>query len=186
MVTMMIFTMMTMTIFKMMMRMSLMMMVVFIVMMILRMSLVIMIMMMTMTSFFREIFPTFQPCKGLYHSRTRRWLEVYLQFIDGEGFRKEYILLDTGSPKSIIIAELVDNLIVKRSYDNSPIIEIEGVSTVFELQPWSDVSVEGACERTRNINLLGTNFLNQFVIMDDFCSKTILVLKRASPLPTRV
>lgn len=105
MVTMMIFTMITMTIFKIMMR----------------MSLVIMIMMMTMTSF-----PTFQPCEGLYHSRTRRWLVVYLQFIDGEGFRKEYFLLDTGSPKSIIIAELVDNLIVERSYDNSPIIEIEG------------------------------------------------------------
>lgn len=124
-----------------------------------------MIMMMTMTSFFREIFPTFQPCKGLYHSR----IEVYLQFIDGEGFRKEYFLLDTGSPKSIIIAELVDNLIVERSYDNSPIIEIEGVSTVFELQPWSDVSVEGACERTRNINLLGTN---QFLFEDNFSVKT--------------
>ena len=36
-------------------------------------------------------------------------------------------------------------------------------------------------------NLLRTNFfLNQFVIMDDFCSKKILVLKRASPPPVRV
>lgn len=112
----------------------------------------------------------------MYHSRTRRWLEVYLQLREGNGFRKEYFLLDTGSPKSIIIAELVPDLIVKCSYDNSPIIEIEGEPTIFEEQSWSDDFVEGPNERTRNINLLGTNFLNQFVIMDDFCSKTILVL----------
>lgn len=145
-----------------------------------------MIMMMSMTSFFRETFPTFQQCKGLYHSRTRRWLEVSLQLTGGGGFRKEYFLLDTGSPKSIIIEELVANLRVKRNYDNSPIIEIEGEETLFEVQPRSVVPVEEPSERTRNINLLGTNFLNQFVIMDDFCSKTILVLKRASPPPTRV
>jgi hypothetical protein len=136
---------------------------------------------------FRQIVLTFQPCKGLYHSRTRRWLEVSLQLTGGQGFRREYFLLDTGSPKSIIIEELVANLLVKEySYDNSPIIEIEGERTEFEVQPRSDVSVEGPNERTRNINLLGTNFLNQFVIMDDFCSKTILVLKRASPPPVRV
>ena len=141
-------------------------------------------------SFFcRENVFTFQPCQGIYRERTRRWLTVCLQRTEGRGFRKEHFLLDTGSPKSIIIKDIVDDYnlhVVERNHHGDPYLEIEGARTVFEEQPFSDVSVEGQEERTRNINLLGTNFLNNFVIIDDFCSKTILVVKRASPPPVNV
>lgn len=57
----------------------------------------------------------------------------------------------------------------------NPDVEIEGVQVELELQ-----NNKGGDDRTRGINLLGTNFLNSVVLVDDFVSKTIMVLKRAT------
>ena len=116
-------------------------------------------------------------------NRTRRWLEISLQLEEGRGFRREFFLLDTGSPKSIIIEEILEMgvFVSCRSYRDNPIIEVEGVRTEFETQRWNQGE-----ERTKNINLLGTNFLNNFVLVDDFNTKTIMVLKRAAPPIGRV
>jgi hypothetical protein len=50
-----------------------------------------------------------------------------------------------------------------------------------ELQPHA-----GGDARTRGINLLGTDFLNSVVLIDDFMSKNIMVLKRATPPDARL
>jgi len=103
---------------------------------------------------------------------------VSLHLAGGEGFRREYFLLDTGSPKSIIIDEVVNSsccgvVASKRNYIGNLTIEVEGVETEFEVQKWNDGD-----DRTKNINLLGTNFLNNFLLMDDYVADFILVLKR--------
>ncbi len=132
---------------------------------------------------FREINHVFKTHRGFHHNGTRRWLEVSLQLTEGRGFRRELFLLDTGAPKSIIIEEILTSgvFVSERKYNNNPVIEVEGVRTEFETQPLN----EGE-ERTRNINLLGTNFLNNFVLMDDYISGMILVLKCASPPISRI
>mmetsp|Transcript_25301 Transcript_25301/g.32925 ORF Transcript_25301/g.32925 Transcript_25301/m.32925 type:complete len:84 (+) Transcript_25301:733-984(+) len=56
-------------------------------------------------------------------------------------------------------------------------IDIEGLRIGFNLQPR-----DAGDERTKNINLLGTNFLNNVVCIDDYISQNLLILKRA-PLP---
>jgi hypothetical protein len=85
--------------------------------------------------------------------------------------------VDTGSPKSILIRERSDGLAVnRRDLNGEPTLEIEGVLVDFELQDFA-----GGDERTRGINLLGSNFLNSVVLIDDFVSKRIMVLKRATP-----
>lgn len=93
------------------------------------------------------------------------------------GYRSEYFLLDTGSPKSILMEECLLGL--KRSssiVDNLVTIEIENVQVELELQGRGEGDL-----RTRGINLLGTDFLNSVVLIDDFVSKSIMVLKRATP-----
>jgi hypothetical protein len=86
-------------------------------------------------------------------------------------------LLDTGSPKSILIRECSNGLVTcGRAVSGNPIVEIEGVQVELELQDF-----EGGDLRTKGINLLGTDFLNSVVLVDDFVSKTIMVLKRATP-----
>lgn len=83
--------------------------------------------------------------------------------------------MDTGSPKSILIKECAKDLAAEKCHNGNLVIEIEGVRVECELQDH-----DGGEERTRNINLLGTNFLNSVVLIDDFASKLIMVLKRAS------
>ncbi|RYG94746.1 hypothetical protein EON65_57015 [archaeon] len=100
-----------------------------------------------------------------------------MQLTEGKGFRREFFLLDTGSPKSVIIRQSANGLVTRRmAVSGNPIIEIEGVEVELELQDF-----DGGDDRTRNINLLGTDFLNSVVLIDDFVSKKIMVLKRASP-----
>lgn len=60
-------------------------------------------------------------------------------------------------------------------------VDIEGVEVEFELQEFN-----GGDDRTRNINLLGTNCLNHVVLIDDFVSQRIMILKRSTPPETRV
>jgi hypothetical protein len=50
-----------------------------------------------------------------------------------------------------------------------------------ELQPLNTGDV-----RTQGINLLGTDFLNSVVLIDDFMSKNIMILKRATRPVARV
>jgi hypothetical protein len=118
---------------------------------------------------------------GIYINRSRRWITVSLQLRGGEGFRREHFLLDTGSPKSIMIKEIADMLKSPSGYsihdEEYRSIEIEGMVTRFELQLFGKGE-----PRTQNINLLGTNFLNGVVLLDDYGSKTIMVVKRASPV----
>jgi hypothetical protein len=82
-------------------------------------------------------------------------LEVSLQLTEGRGFRRE-LLLDTGAPKSIIIEEIVTSwlFVSEHKYNGNPVVEVEGVRTEFETQPFDKGE-----DKTRNINLL---FLNQF------------------------
>jgi hypothetical protein len=125
----------------------------------------------------RDIASVYQPHKGVYCNRTRRWLCVSLQLTEGMGYRREFFLLDTGSPKSILIRECSNGLVTcGRAVSGNPIVEIEGVQVELELQDF-----EGGDLRTKGINLLGTDFLNSVVLVDDFVSKTIMVLKRATP-----
>ena len=93
------------------------------------------------------------------------------------GFRREFFLLDTGSPISIIVDDIVrnHNVHVSGMYHSDYMIDVEGVVTTFQAQPKNSGDA-----RTQNINLLGTNFINHFVLVDDYFSKTILLLKRAS------
>jgi len=115
----------------------------------------------------------FSSLRGIYCNRTRRWICVSLRLTKDEGFRREFFLIDTGAPKSIIISDLAQNLLK----ENSPFgcwIDIEGVKVEFEIQ-----AVNGANAQTQGINLLGTNFLNSVILVDDFGSKTIMVLRRA-------
>jgi len=67
---------------------------------------------------------------------------------EGRGFRREFFLLDTGAPKSIIIEEIPTSglFVSERKYNNNPVIEVR---TEFETQPWDEEE-----DRTRNINLL--------------------------------
>jgi len=99
-----------------------------------------------------------------------------LKLTEERGFRREFFLLDTGSPKSILIREIASDVVkIGSSLSKTSIIEVEGVSVAFELQDF-----DGGDTRTRNINLLGTDFINAVVLIDDFFSKTIRVLKRAN------
>jgi hypothetical protein len=101
--------------------------------------------------------------------------------VGGNGYRREYFLLDTGSPKSILIAECADNIVKYGSDTTRPIVDIEGVLVELELQPLNEGDA-----RTQGINLLGTDFLNSVVLIDDFMSKNIMILKRATPPVARV
>lgn len=121
------------------------------------------------------------PHSGVYCNRSRRWLCVSLQLEKGNGYRREYFLLDTGSPKSILITECAVGLVTLGYGRIGPIVDIEGVQVELELQPHA-----GGDERTRGINLLGTDFLNSVVLIDDFMSKNIMVLKRATPPVARL
>jgi len=119
---------------------------------------------------------TFSPHHGFHVNYSRRWLCVSLRLREGRGFVRELFLLDTGSPKSVMIRECAANLLpTTTSASGNPIFEIEGTRVEFELQ-----DLNGGDTRTQNINLLGTNFLNHFVLIDDFASKSIMVLKRAT------
>ena len=91
------------------------------------------------------------------------------------GFTEEYFLLDSGSPSSIVITENMKD-IVKQNMNAARThceIKIEGVWTGVELQPRDQGN-----NQTRNINLLGTNFFNSFVVIDDFHTKKLLLLRR--------
>jgi len=118
--------------------------------------------------------------QGIYCQSSRRWIEVSLQLCEGQDFRRECFLLDTGSPVSIMVEELAQEII---KYNFNPQdkdradIDIEGLRIGFNLQPR-----DAGDERTKNINLLGTNFLNNVVCIDDYISQNLLILKRA-PLP---
>lgn len=71
--------------------------------------------------------------------------------------------MDTGSPKSIMIREFVDNLVKKEiAVSGNLVIESEGINVELELH-------------------LGTDFLNAVVLIDDFVSKTIIFLRLAHP-----
>jgi len=91
--------------------------------------------------------------------------------------------LDTGAPKSIIMTELAIGLVkIKPMYrTDEVVIEIEGNQVTFELQ-----NGNSGDSRAQNINLLGTNFFNNIVLIDDFLSKTIMILKRSPPPERRV
>lgn len=96
----------------------------------------------------------YEPHRGVYCNRTRRWLCVSLQLTEGMGYRREYFLLDTGSPKSILIRECRMGLVTRgTAFSGNPIVEIEGVQVELELQDH-----HGGDDRTRGINLLGTDF----------------------------
>jgi hypothetical protein len=76
-----------------------------------------------------------------------------------------------------MIRESAAGLVTRgQAVSRNPIIEIEGVNVELELQDFN-----GGNDLTRNINLLGIDFLNSVVLIDDFVSKSIMVLKRASP-----
>jgi hypothetical protein len=117
--------------------------------------------------------------ESVYCSGTRRWIEVSLQLAEGMGFRREWFLLDSGAPHSFMVEELAQGVRM-HNYDREnkkADIVIEGVPVGFNFQPR-----DGEFGVTTNINLLGTNFLNNVVVIDDFLSRSLLILKRA-PLP---
>ena len=57
-----------------------------------------------------------------------------MQLVEGNGYHREYFLLDTGSPKSILIAECADNIIKYGSDTTRSIVDIEGVLVELKLQ----------------------------------------------------
>ncbi len=82
------------------------------------------------------------PHSGVYCNRSRRWLFVSLQLVGGNEYPREYFLLDTGSPKSILIAECAKNIVTYGFDTTRPIVNIEGVLVELELQPLNT----GMCE----------------------------------------
>jgi hypothetical protein len=106
---------------------------------------------------------------------------VSLQLRQGMGFRREYFLLDTGSPVSIMVDDLAEDIHKDNNGEDRAKIDIEGLRTDFNIQPRN-----GGDVRTRNINILGTNFLNNVVCIDDFISQHLLILKRAPLPPMRI
>ncbi len=121
----------------------------------------------------------YEPHRGVYCNRTRRWLCVSLQLTEGMGYRREYFLLDTGSPKSILIRECRTGLVTRgTAFSGNPIVEIEGVQVELELQDH-----HGGDDRTRGIHLLGTDFLNSVVLVDDFVSKNYHGAKESYSTP---
>ena len=80
-----------------------------------------------------------------------------------------------------MIKECAENIVTYGSDTTRPTVDIEGVLVELKLQ-----SLNEGDARTRGINLLGTDFLNSVVLIDDFMSKNIMILKRATPPVARV
>jgi hypothetical protein len=101
---------------------------------------------------------------------------VSLALTGGLGFRREYFLVDSGSPFSFMITELTQDVQMMNltAENDAAVMMIEDVPVGFKLQPR-----DGDFGVTTNINLLGTNFLNNVVCIDDFTSRHLLILKRA-------
>jgi hypothetical protein len=118
---------------------------------------------------------TARPHTSVYCNRSRRWIEVSLQLAGGNGFRREWFLIDSGAPSSFLVEELAVGVSIQNlnERDKTGIIVVEGVSVEFHFRP------SGGSENIASINLLGTDFMNSVVVLDDFLSGNLLILKRA-------
>jgi len=74
--------------------------------------------------------------------------------VEGNGYRREYFLLDTGSPKSILIAECADNIVTYGSDTTRSIVDIEGVLVELKLQPLHEGVEKNHTRATGRVALL--------------------------------
>jgi len=121
---------------------------------------------------------------GLYVCN-RRWVRVPLNMREGRGYRTEYFLIDTGSPISFIKESLIRDVHFTNKRVSGPLyqtcqMKVEGVLVEFNIVPDTNENVSDAnlYEKVGGINLLGTDFLNSVILIDDFGSKQIMILKR--------
>jgi len=155
----------------------------------------------------RNKYPKPLPCTGTYVNRTRRWLKVSVER-DVESyfedlFRDEYFVIDTGAPYSYILEKHLKDL--KHTVEPIPEtihritnVEEDGVNVekeVVYITPRITTKIEGSPitfvvtddnywrENVRGINLLGTNFINEFYMSDDFHSEQIRFMKPAYKKP---
>lgn len=118
-------------------------------------------------------------------------------------FRDEYFVIDTGGPYSYITTNHLNDLkhtmekIPENVYENKEYTElVEGeyktvMREIVHTAPKVTVYIEGCPvtfivtdetywrENVRGINLLGTNFINEFYMSDDFHNQQIKFMKPA-------
>jgi len=138
-----------------------------------------------------------------YYPRSRRWIEVTLLKRLEDIFTNEFFLLDTGSPTSYITESSAAKIRHKRL--GQPVngmtkyirVDIEECNVVLEVIPANyqnylilQESVDIPALKYRhdmlyNINLLGVNFIDSFVFIDDKIGRNIVLAKRPTPNPNK-
>lgn len=121
-----------------------------------------------------------QPANAAYITGTRRWATIYLQLADTTQWQKEYFLLDTGAPRSFLwrpfardLAGGRINTLTSPSKLDTIACNVEGTVINFTI-----TDLDYPDPRLHGINLLGTDFLNEFVVIDDFTEGSCRLLGR--------
>lgn len=90
-------------------------------------------------------------------------------------WRQEYFLIDTGAPTSHLWRPFANSLQGRRSNIGGDTLKtmIEGEAVEFHI---TDSSTPDT--RLHGINIIGTDFLNEFVIVDDYKKGSFQLLKQ--------
>jgi hypothetical protein len=111
------------------------------------------------------------PVEGLYIN-SRRWLRISIPLLNHK-FRRTYFLVDTGAPRSYIMQKFAQNVecVEKEGlFFRDP----ERVLNLFGLDLNFCPSEEARNPAIRNINLVGTNFIDNFRMIDDKVRKRLM------------
>jgi hypothetical protein len=108
---------------------------------------------------------------------TRRWLKIPMQSKKDKKWKLEYFLVDTGSPHSFLrYPELYENITQTGEGESATYkTSLLGVKMMFQESKYAPNKA------VYNINLIGTDFLNEFFVCDDYLSRKLSLFRRFNP-----
>lgn len=127
----------------------------------------------------RTIVDCHQSATIKYVAGTRRWATIFLELEDGR-WRQEYFLLDTGAPTSFLWGRFARGLKGLKTMTMTSDPKLDYLTCIVEGRKvqLNITDSEHPDNRLHGINLLGTDFLNEFVIIDDYFEESCRLLQR--------
>ena len=110
------------------------------------------------------------PPRGFYTQTHRRWVNLYYRADDGETHHSIKFLLDTGSPVTLLEKKTREKLRIDIPPGSPKTITLSGIPVQVTR------SEESANLNAANINLVGTNFLDEFTVIDNYRNKKLILL----------
>ena len=114
-----------------------------------------------------------------FYAGPRRWFMATLQLTSGK-WRKVHFLVDTGATRSYMLKRFRTGLReIPRSIQQYCVLSETRVIDVLHSEVTILDSETASNSTIQTINIVGANFINNFVLFDDYRSRTFFLLPRS-------